>query len=121
MKLCELSRHCNVSEARLHSLAARCSLGTPAEGGRELTDGEACALGVALFLSDAGLSDAELSAYFTADDDTRRCILRRLRAALLEKAHAAQRRIDKVDCLLARLGKNEREIKETGGNKQWNM
>ena len=103
MKLCELSGHCKLGEARLESLAARCSLGTPAEGGRELTDDEACALGVALFLSDAGLPEGELSACFTADDDTRRCILRRLRADLLEKAHAAQKCVDKVDYLLRKL------------------
>ena len=103
MKISELANHCSLAEARLSALAALCSLGTPSEGGTELTDEEACALGVALFLEDAGLLEGELAAYFSSDDATRRCILRRLRAALLEQAHTAQKRIDKVDWLLRKL------------------
>ena len=103
MKISELSAQCELNEERLAALAARCGFGTQTAAGRELTDEEACALGVALFLSDAGLSEGELSAYFSSDDATRRCILKRLRAALEEDVHTAQKRIDKVDCLLRKL------------------
>lgn len=104
MKISQLSDQCELNEERLAALAALCGLGRQTDGERELSDEEACALGVALFLSDSGLTEGELSAYFSSDDDaTRRCILKRLRAALLEDVHAAQKRIDKVDCLLGKL------------------
>lgn len=103
MKISQLSDQCNLNEERLAALAALCGLGRQTDGERELSDEEACALGVALFLSDSGLTEGELSAYFSSDDATRRCILKRLRAALLEDVHAAQKRIDKVDCLLGKL------------------
>lgn len=103
MKISQLSEQCNLNEERLAALAALCGLGRQTDGERELSDEEACALGVALFLSDSGLTEGELSAYFSSDDATRRCILKRLRAALLEDVHAAQKRIDKVDCLLGKL------------------
>lgn len=103
MKISQLSDQCELNEERLAALAALCGLGRQTDGERELSDEEACALGVALFLSDSGLSEGELSAYFSSDDATRRCILKRLRAALLEDVHAAQKRIDKVDCLLGKL------------------
>lgn len=103
MKISQLSEQCNLNEERLAALAALCGLGRQTDGERELSDEEACALGVALFLSDSGLTEGELSAYFLSDDATRRCILKRLRAALLEDVHAAQKRIDKVDCLLGKL------------------
>ena len=103
MKISQLSDQCELNEERLAALAALCGLGRQTDGERELSDEEACALGVALFLSDSGLTEGELSAYFSSDDATRRCILKRLRAALLEDVHAAQKRIDKVDCLLGKL------------------
>ena len=103
MKISQLSDQCELNEERLAALAALCGLGRQTDGERELSDEEACALGVALFLSDSGLSEGELFAYFSSDDATRRCILKRLRAALLEDVHAAQKRIDKVDCLLGKL------------------
>lgn len=103
MKISQLSDQCELNEERLAALAALCGLGRQTDGERELSDEEACALGVALFLSDSGLSEGELSAYFSSDDATRRCILKRLRGALLEDVHAAQKRIDKVDCLLGKL------------------
>ena len=103
MKISQLSDQCELNEERLAALAALCGLGRQTDGERELSDEEACALGVALFLSDSGLTEGELSAYFSSDDATRCCILKRLRAALLEDVHAAQKRIDKVDCLLAKL------------------
>ena len=104
MKISQLSDQCELNEERLAALAALCGLGRQTDGERELSDEEACALGVALFLSDSGLTEGELSAYFSSDDATRRCILKRLRAVLLEDVHAAQKRIDKVDCLLGKLG-----------------
>lgn len=103
MKISQLSDQCELNEECLAALAALCGLGRQTDGERELSDEEACALGVALFLSDSGLSEGELSAYFSSGDATRRCILKRLRAALLEDVHAAQKRIDKVDCLLGKL------------------
>ena len=103
MKISQLSDQCELNEERLAALAALCGLGRQTDGERELSDEEACALGVALFLSDSGLTEGELSAYFSSDDATRRCILKRLLAALLEDVHAAQKRIDKVDCLLGKL------------------
>ncbi len=103
MKISQLSDQCELNEERLAALAALCGLGRQTDGERELSDEEACALGVALFLSDSGLSEGDPSPFFPSDAPTRRCILKRLRAALLEDVHAAQKRIDKVDCLLGKL------------------
>lgn len=72
MKISQLSDQCELNEERLAALAALCSLGRQTDGERELSDEEACALGVALFLSDSGLSEGELSAYFSSDDAMRR-------------------------------------------------
>ena len=50
MKISQLSDQCELNEERLAALAALCGLGRQTDGERELSDEEACALGVALFL-----------------------------------------------------------------------
>lgn len=70
--------------------------------GAELGDEDLCRAAVACFLHESGLSAQETAVYFLARDggNTQRVMLRRLRAGALERAHAEQRRVDKLDCLL---------------------
>ena len=72
----------------------------------QLCDGDACRAAVACFLCECGLSVEQIAAYFLTEDGgrTQRVLLRRLRAAALERVHAAQHCVDKLDCLLRKQG-----------------
>ena len=65
-------------------------------------DGDVCRAAVACFLHECGLGTEDVAAYFLTRDGgrTQRALLRRLRADALERSHAEQRRVDKLDCLL---------------------
>lgn len=70
-----------------------------------LGDDDICRASLACFLAECGLTAEQVAAYFLTQDagKTQRVMLRRLRAEALERSHAEQRRVDKLDCLLRRL------------------
>ncbi len=70
-----------------------------------LGDSDVCRASLACFLAECGLTAEQVAAYFLTQDagKTQRIMLRRLRAEALERSHAEQRRVDKLDCLLRKL------------------
>ncbi len=96
MTLQEAATAYGLNGALLEALARRGVFGA------ELCDEEICRAAVACFLHECGLPEEGIAAYFLARDggETQRVLLRRLRDEVLERAHAEQRRVDKIDCLL---------------------
>ena len=66
------------------------------------SDGDVCRARAACFLLVAGLGTERVAPSSLTRDGgrTQRALLRRLRADALERSHAEQRRVDKLDCLL---------------------
>lgn len=75
----------------------------------EFSDSDACRAALACFLHESGLAAECIAAFFQAQDGgkCKRVLLRRLRCEALERAHAEQRRVDKLDCLLRKLNEKD--------------
>ena len=73
------------------------------------SDGDVCHAALACFLHESGLSAECIAVYFQTQDGgkSKRILLRRLRSEALERAHAEQRRVDKLDCLLRKLDEKD--------------